>query len=43
LNVRKRELLALQTVQEEDRNKFRFPAAQWRALADALSHINVMV
>jgi hypothetical protein len=28
------EFLALQTVQEEARNKFRFLAAQWRAMAD---------
>jgi hypothetical protein len=43
------ELLALQTVQEEARNKFRFLAAQWRAMADderqleEHRHINVMV
>ena len=43
------ELLALQTVQEEARNKFQFLAAQWRALADderqleEHSHIDVMV
>lgn len=28
------DLLALETVQEEARNKFRSLAAQWRALAD---------